>query len=291
MRLESFQIRIHPIPSFSNHINRALLILLPSNLPLKVWYVSLNYFQPRIHPTPSSGCPQKQLFFPSNSAQRFVYVRLNFSCPESTLYHHLALYKNPGPSSHQIVLKAFASVRLESFQTRIYLCVRNVPNPHPPCTIKTCKSTKTGLLFFFPSNCPPSFVSVRLDSFHTLLIHPAHHHCLLLPAPVPIPLGPSYSFFPPQLDKTSKYPSPDRLAYSILLHLLLLNSTHISTRIKILEPRTTLNLRRFLSAKFTENFPITNKIGLESSSSNTLQKRKKTIISTKNRVLRTGSDH
>lgn len=188
---------------------------------------------------------------------------LNSSSPESTLYHHLALYKKPRAllliklssklsylcvwnlsrpastlyyhlalSSHLIVLKVS------------HLFVQNIPNPHRPCTIRTCKSTKTGRLlffFFFPSNCHPSFVSVRLDPFQSLLlIHPAHHHCLLLPAPVPIPLGPPYSFFPPQLDKTSKYPSPDRLAYSILLHLLLLNSTHISTTIKISKPRTTL---------------------------------------------------
>lgn len=118
--LESFQTRIHPIPSFSDHISRALLILLPSNLPLKVWYVSLNYFQPRIHPTPSSGCPQMQSSSSHQILLKDLYLRLNSSSPKTTLYHHLPLYQNPVSSSRQIVLRAVVSVRLESFQTRIH---------------------------------------------------------------------------------------------------------------------------------------------------------------------------
>ena len=123
--LESFQTRIHPIPSFSDHISRALLILLPSNLPLKVWYVSLNYFKTPHPPYTIIWLPTKaELFFPSNSAQRFVsafkffqpqihpipssgplplllvklFLKLSYLCvwnlsrPASTLHYHLALY-------------------------------------------------------------------------------------------------------------------------------------------------------------------------------------------------------
>jgi hypothetical protein len=96
--------------------------------------VGLNYFQPRL---------------PIKFCSKICSVRLNSSSPESTLYHHLALHKNTGSSSHQIVFKALISVRLESFQTRI----------HPILSSGSLHNSAS----FLPSNCPKSLASMHSE--------------------------------------------------------------------------------------------------------------------------------
>lgn len=143
VRLESFQTRIHPIPSFSDHINRAL----PSNLPLKVWYVSLNLFPTPHPPYTIIWLPTKaeRFFFPSNSAQTFVIYVFKFFQPRI----------HPIPSSGLF----FSSNCLPSFR----ICAFGIfPDPRPPPILSSGSLHNSGS--FLPSNCPKkSLASMRSE--------------------------------------------------------------------------------------------------------------------------------